>query len=215
MSRKKAEKSNVHLGIFTDRSADYNLAILETLLPEEATSWQIAENLQKKRKPCDNIEAIYYRTQKIYSVIQRKTGRLADLKRKGYIVEKNGKWKLTKKGLIALSVTNPDLVANEIRTKRNKLLYQFKEEISAIPNETLREPIGIQIDLSKMKPMLAKIDPTEFLTMLLEEAKMLLLEGIELDRISEQDFLDLLKGRRSLQEKVTQIVEEIEKNGSS
>jgi len=66
-----------------------------------------------------------------------------------------------------------------------------------------------------MKPMLAKIDPTEFLTMLLEEAKMLLLEGIELDRISEQDFLDLLKGRRSLQEKVTQIVEEIEKNGSS
>ena len=97
MSRKKAEKSNVRIGIFTDKSANYNLAILETLLPQEATSWQIAETLQKEKKPCDNIEANYYRTQKIYSVIQRKTGRLADPKTKVTLLRKTGNGNLPRR----------------------------------------------------------------------------------------------------------------------
>jgi len=94
-------------------------------------------------------------------------------------------------------------------------LTLFKEEVSRIPNDTIMEPLGIQIDLSKLKPLLIKIDLAEFLSMLLEEARALLLKGIELDRIEEEEFIDLLKGRRSLQEKVSTTVAEMKNNDSN
>jgi hypothetical protein len=214
MSRKKAEKNNIRIGIFSDKSAKYNLAILETLLPQKATAWQIAEALQKKINPAENKEVRFYRTQKVYSVIQRKKGRLNDLRDKGYIKEQDGNWKLTKKGLIALNIKKPDLVANEIIANKEKLLTLFKEEVDRMPNDTIKQPLGIQIDLSKLKPLLVKIDPADFLSMLLEEARALLLKGIELDRIEEEEFIDLMKGRKSLQEKVSKTVSEMKNNDS-
>jgi hypothetical protein len=214
MSRKRAEKNNIRIGIFSDKSAKYNLAILETLLPQKATAWQIAETIRKK-KPIEDKEAAFYRTQKVYSVIQRKKGRLNDLKDKGYIKEEDGNWKLTQKGLIALNIKKPDLVANEIKANRERLLTLLREEVSKMPNDTIKEPLGIQIDLSRLKPLLAKIDPAEFLSILLEEARALLLKGIELDRIEEKEFIDLMKGRKSLQQKVSKKVEEMKNNESN
>ncbi len=195
MSRRNAEKSNIQIGIFSDKSAEYNQAILETLLPKEATAWQIAEALQKKRNPVVDKEARFYRTQKVYSVIQRKKGRLSELKNKGYIKERDGKWSLTKKGWIALSVKKPDLVKNELQAKEYTLLEQFKKEVSSLPDDTITHPFGIQIDLGKIKLALEKMNPTQLLTILLEEAKALLLEGVELDRISEEDLLNLVMSK--------------------
>jgi hypothetical protein len=185
-----------------------------TLLPQKATAWQIAETIRKK-KPIEDKEAAFYRTQKVYSVIQRKKGRLNDLRAKGYIKEEDGNWKLTKKGLIVLNIKKPDLVANEIKVNKEELLTLFREEVDRIPDDTLKEPLGIQIDLSKLKPLLSKIDPAEFLLMLLEEARALLLKGIELDRIEEEEFIDLMKGRRSLQEKVNKTVSEMKNDDSN
>jgi hypothetical protein len=199
MSRKKKEKSNIHIGIFSGKSVNYNLAILETLFQEQATAWQIAGTLQKKINPSEKKEVRLYRTQKIYSVIQRKSGRLADLKSKGYIIEANGKWKLTKKGLIALSIKKPDLVASGLQASKDTLATIFKEYVNAIPNETIREPLGIQIDLSKIKTYLEGIDPTSILRTILEESSILLSHGIELDSISEEDLLDLVMIRSATQ----------------
>jgi hypothetical protein len=107
-------------------------------------------------------------------------------------------------------------VANEIEANKEKLLTLFKEEVGRMPNDTIKEPLGIQIDLSKLKPLLANIDPADFLLMLLEEARALLLKGIELDRIEEEEeFIDLMKGRRSLQEKVNKTVAEMKNNDSN
>jgi hypothetical protein len=195
MSCKYAEKGNIPIGIFSGKSAEYNLAILETLLPKEATAWQIAEALQKKRNPVVDKEARIYRTQRIYSVIQRKTGRLNDLKNKGYIKERDGKWSLTKKSLVALNIEKPELVANELQAEKHTLLEQFKKEVNSLPDDTVTHPFGIQVDFAKLKPVLAKMNPTELLVVLLEEAKALLLEGIELDRISEEDLLNLVMFR--------------------
>ena len=195
MSRKKKEKSNIHIGIFSGKSVNYNLAILETLFQEQATAWQIAGTLQKKINPSEKKEVRLYRTQKIYSVIQRKSGRLADLKSKGYIIEANGKWKLTKKGLIALSIKKPDLVASGLQASKDTLATIFKEYVNAIPNETIREPLGIQIDLSKIKLSLQEMNPTSFLRTLLEESRALLSEGIELDRISAEDLFYMAMAR--------------------
>jgi len=162
---------------------------------KEATAWQIAKTLQKELKPTENKEAGSRRTQNIYSVIQRKKGRLSELKNKGYIKERDRKWSLTKKGLIALNVKKPDLVTKELQAKEHTLLEQFKKEVSSLPNDTITHPLGIQIDFAKLKPALAKMNPTELLAILLDEAKALLLEGIELDRISEEDLLNLVKFR--------------------
>jgi len=195
MSRRNAEKSNIQIGIFSDKSAKYNLAILETLFSKEATAWQIAKALQKELKPTKNEEASSRRTQNIYSVIQRKKGRLNELKDKGYIKERDKKWSLTKKGLIALNVKKPDLVAKRLQATKDTFLEQFEKEVSSLPNDTITHPLGIQIDFAKLKPALAKMNPTELLAILLEEAKALLLEGIELDRITEEDLLNLVKFR--------------------
>jgi hypothetical protein len=199
MSRKKTEKSNIHIGIFSGKSTNYNLAILETLFQKQATAWQIAGTLQKRINTSEQKDARFYRTQKIYSVIQRKSGRLADLKSNGYIVEKNGKWKLTKKGLIALSIKRPDLVASGIQASEDTLATIFKEYVNAIPNETLREPLGIEIDLSKIKSYLEELDPTSILRKILEESRILLSHGVELDTISEEDLLDIIMVRSARQ----------------
>jgi len=196
MSRRKTEKSNIHIGIFSGKSSNYNLAILETLFQKQATAWQIAVALQKKKiNPSEEKEARFYRAQKIYSVIQRKSGRLTDLKSKGYIIETEGKWKLAKKGLVALSIKRPDLVASGLQASENSMLTKFREQVNALPNETIREPLGIQIDLSKIKLSLQEMNPTSFLRTLLEESRALLSEGIELDRISAEDLFYMAMAR--------------------
>ncbi len=206
MSRKKAIESNSYnIGIYAGKSAIYNLAILEILCQDSATSWEIAEALQKKVNPVENKEVRFYRTQKIYSVIQRKKGRLDDLKSKGYIEEDSGKWSLTKKGLIALSVKNLDLVVKEIQSKKNTIVTRLKENVEAMPNE-IREPLGVKVDITKAKPRLAAIDPSQVLTLILEEARALVSKGIDLDRISEEDLVDLVRARRSFLEKVRKLV---------
>ena len=195
MSRRKTEKSDIHIGIFSGKSSNYNLAILETLFQKQATAWQIADILQKKINPSGKKEVRFYRTQKIYSVIQRKSGRLTDLKSKEYINETEGKWKLAKKGLIALSIKKPDLVASGLQASENIMLTKFKEQVNALPNDTIKEPLGIQIDLSKIKLSLQEMNPTSFLRTLLEESRVLLSEGIELDRISAEDLLYMAMAR--------------------
>jgi hypothetical protein len=210
MSHKRTKKSNIHIGIFSGKSVNYNLAILETLFQKQATTWEIADTLQKKQNPSGEKEVTFYRKQKIYSVIQRKSGRLADLKSKGYINESGKKWKLTKKGLIALSIMNPNLVASGLQASKDTLSAQFKEYVNSMPDETIREPLGIQMDLSKIKPYLEGIDPTYMLRMILEEAKVLLTKGIELDSISEQDLLDIIMSRAISQGK--RIVDEARTN---
>jgi hypothetical protein len=195
MSRRKTEKSDIHIGIFSGKSSNYNLAILETLFQKQATAWQIAVTLQKKINPNEKKEIRFYRTQKIYSVIQRKSGRLTDLKSKEYIKETEGKWKLAKKGLIALSIKKPDLVASGLQASEDIMLTKFKEQVNALPNETIKEPLGIQIDLPKIKLSLQEMNPTSFLRTLLEESRVLLSEGIELDRISAEDLFYMAMAR--------------------
>ena len=192
MSRKKAEKSNIpQIGIFNDkdkRTATYNLSILEALLSRGAIAWQIAEILHRKNNPAidkEVDEVKRYRTQKIYSVIQRKGGRLDDLKNKGYLEEENGVWSLTKKGFIALSIKKPDLVNNEIQKNENALQELFR---TAMPNGVKKVALGIYIDFSEIKPNFEKMDKLSLFHEFIEEAKTLLSEGIDLDRISESNF---------------------------
>ncbi|MGD0496700.1 MAG: hypothetical protein ABSB28_11810 [Candidatus Bathyarchaeia archaeon] len=206
MSRKKAKKSNTpQIGIFIDKkSANYNRLILEILFSQQMEAWQIAEAILRKKDP--NIskeikEVRRYHTQKIYSVIQRKNGRLEDLRNKGYIGEENGVWNLTKKGFIALSIEKPDLVNNEIQKNKNLLLESFQKRITSMPNGMAKVALGIHIDFSEIKPYFEKVDKLSLFHMFIEEAKTLLSEGIELDRISESDFEAIVMNKLSFSKK--------------
>jgi hypothetical protein len=201
MSRKDAHKSNTQeIGIFADKkSSHYNKLILEALLSEELSAWKIAETLKEiiatTSKEQSTLEKRYH-TQKIYSVIQRKSGRLNDLKSKGYINEHDGKWRLSTKGLIALCISKPDLVTS-------KLKKEFQEQFLKAMNEMPEElTMGMKVDSSNIKPYLDKMNQTKELEVIVEEAKMLISYGIELDRISERDLLGLIKGQKSFQNKV-------------
>lgn len=213
MSPKKTEKSNTNIGIFSAKSAKYNLAILETLLAKEATAWQIAEKLQKKINPSENQEVRFYRTQKVYSVIQRKKGRLNDLRDKGYIIEKNGKWAITRKGLIAVSVVKPELVNRIIDSNKAKFI-----ELSASYTGKARTVFGLEIDLSQFKPLFEQIDFEYTYHLIVEEAKILLSSGFELDRINEDDFLSIVYSALITKGKIAELINKFvkgSKNGSS
>jgi hypothetical protein len=219
MSRKTMKKSDVvskndnpQVGIFTDknkRTVTYNRLILQILLTESLEARPLAKKIKEIMNPKQIKETKLEkrdRIQKIYSVIQRKNkGRLDDLKSKGYIVDENGKWSLTKKGLIALSVENLEIVTKEIQAQNNNIIARLKERVEEMPNE-MREPLGVKVDITEAKPRLARIDPSKVLIIMLEEARALISKGIDLDRISEEDLEDLVRARRSFLEKVIKLV---------
>jgi hypothetical protein len=168
-------------------------------------AWQIAEALLRKKDPDFNKEikeVKRYHTQKIYSVIQRKNGRLEDLRNKGYIEEKEGIWQLTAKGILALHLIEPELVTNKLQAEKDQYLGEFKQKTSTMSG-VLKEPFGIQIDLSQMREGLGKtltylFEESGFFPLFIEEAKALIDEGVDLDRIGEDTFLILILQRKRL-----------------
>lgn len=215
MSRKRTEKSNsCHIGIFSDKSADYNLAILEILYSVGgATAWQIAEKLQKKVNPIpgnpDKI-VIRYKTQLIYSVIQRKEGRLNDLVNKKYITECEGLYRLTNKGNIALAIKKPEILENLEDKERIQAIETFREVTVNIPEDTAKGPLGIYVDRSEFKKDLSKFldhltDNPDIFKLIIEETKQVLYGGIDLDRVEEYTLISLLMNRRRARELVKDI----------
>lgn len=187
----------VQIGIFTDKSATYNLAILEILDKlDHATAWQIAKRIVERQKPIPNKD-METRSRRIYSVIQRKTGRLNDLASKGYIRENEGLWELTEKGSIALAIKKPEVLAELENANRNRVYYeQVTKTINAMPEETLKAPFGISVNTTETKQDLLTVveqlknDPQGF-KIFVEETKEVLF-GIDLDRIDKFTLFSLL-----------------------
>lgn len=83
------------LGIFQGKKKLYNTLILKSLATGSKTTKQIAEYLYDNghEKGTNRGNEV----KKIYSVIDRAGGRLAELSIKGYIIRKNLLWGLSKK----------------------------------------------------------------------------------------------------------------------
>ena len=217
MSRKGAKssdsvsESNVpQIGIFTEkgRTATYNRLILQVLTTTGGLeTYQLVEKLKEIMSSTDIQETKLekrYRVQKIYSVIQRKNGRLNDLKSKGYIKEENGKWDITKKGLIAVSIDKPELV--------NKILQSNKEKFYELSNSMTgkaRTIFGMEINLAEIRPLFKKIDFAHVYQLIVEEAKVLLLSGFELDRIDENDFLGIVYNALLTKGKIAEVAKKM------
>jgi len=197
MSRKKAKQSNTRIGIFTGKSALHNLGILKTLYKlKAATAWQIAKNLSNT--PEMSKEALDYRARHLYSIIQRKEGRLADLENKGYIKQQEGLWEPTLKGSIALGIKNPEILERELQTETKSYVFnQYKESFNTIPDKQIKKPFGISINLSETRRDLNKLmdqisnNPAVF-KITLNETEAMLRDGIDLDQIKEGTLVTLL-----------------------
>jgi len=209
MTRKKVKKSNI-IGIFTDKSATYNLAILETLDKlNRATAWQIAKKIAEKQKPIPNKD-METRSRRIYSVIQRKSGRLNDLADKGYIKENEGLWELTVKGSIALAIKEPEILIALENASKNRVYYeQVTQTINTMPEEVLAAPFGLSVNLAKTKQDFLKTletlknNPAVF-RIFVEETKKLLADGVNLDRINEFTLFSLLQNRENVKKLLEQ-----------
>src|SRR5271157_217269 len=200
MSRRKTKKSNT-IGIFKDKSREYNLAILRELYSRGAAkAWQLAERIQKKRNPgLTNKAEIFVEKQAIYSVIQRKKGRLEDLAAKGYIEESDGLWMLTLKGNLELSLQQDiqkelESVGSEVT---DEAIGVFRRRVETIPDGTIRAPFGLSFDRGRSKEDMLRMaqhimkNPSVFRALAME-IQNLVDEGIDLDRIDENQLVILL-----------------------
>jgi hypothetical protein len=226
MSRKSSKKSDStsksslpQIGIFREggRTAMYNRLILKVLLDGDLEARPLAGKIKEIMSPSDAKESVLekrYRVQKIYSVIQRKNGRLNDLKNKGYVAEMDGVWDITKKGLIALSIEEPELVQSIIKQNKEKLAEMLNSGSYEVTNV-----FGLKIDLSELKPYFKQIDFGLIFKLIVDESKVLLQSGFELDRIQEGDFLGIVYNALLTKGKISEIMKKImsadegEKNG--
>jgi len=183
--------------IFEGKQATYNKAILETLLTEGSMSaWQLAKEITPKipgvQRTMGSTE-----TQKVYSVLVRNDGRLENLKSNEYInlSQDSQKWEIAVKGMIAICIKKPQLKPLINPQYWNE---QIVGDIK-IPKEKMEIPLlGITIDgkvwgknlsnlLNKLKAGNMSINDS-----IVDHAKKLVDEGINLDKISTKSLMILL-----------------------
>ncbi len=199
ISRKKPQKSNIVIGIFTGKEAAYHLAILKTLYKlNNATAWQIAKTITEAKKPILNKDIRETKSRKIYSVIQRKNGRLNELAGKGYIEANEGLYELTIKGYVALAIKDPAIVDAE---NKDQSVEKFREIIKDMPEDVANLPLGINVNRSEYKKGIGlfldnvKSKPEVFKA-IVEETKEVLAQGVDLDRIDIFTLVSLLMNRK-------------------
>jgi len=204
----------LYIGIFQEKKPGYNKLILETLLTEgDLNAWEIAKHICRIRNPNVLPEILYSRSQKIYSVIQRKKGRLEDLEYKGYIYynldKANGKWSLTLKGSMAILCLKPEL-SRMVHPSYNMSIRfsRLFKAMGPVPNK-ISMPFGGEIDGSVVKGFLSWLKP-EFTkpnlsSLLVEATKNLVAEGIDLDRIKNEKFIMLLANEHARLSKLRKV----------
>jgi hypothetical protein len=183
--------------IFEGKQAIYNKTILEALLIEgPMTTWQLAKKITPKIKTVKRTLSST-ETQKVYSVLIRKDGRLNDLKFKEYVIfdEENQKWEVAAKGLFAICIEKPQLKPLiNLKYWNTRIIGDFK-----FSKEKIEVPFaGITINGKKFEKCISflldkmKAKSTFFIEKTIEYVKKLIDEGINLDKISTKSLLHLL-----------------------
>lgn len=185
--------------IFTGKQATYNIQILETLLLKgEMTAWQLAKYIAPNIKTLKRTKHSTT-TQKVYSVLLRKGGRLNDLKMKEYITFNNAsrKWRLAVKGALAVWIKNP-----ELKTKLSNKYYNTSMFNNLNFPEKMKLPfLGFTMNGKKFERGMSQlvkhleVNKTKIISSLAEEAEKCIEEGINLDKIKTKSLMILLVQR--------------------
>lgn len=209
MSRKKAKKSNVRIGIFEGKRGRNNQAILEVLWEQQdhaLTGWEIAKGMLNKLKPTSDREKAEYRTRNIYSVIQRNDGRLSELQKKNYIFTENRKYRLSWwKGRIAVFIQNPRILEKVDMETYTQAFSLMRRNMKTPPDQEIKLPFGMTLSVKggefrkSIEQFLTHLqnDPL-LIRLVVDETKQLLKQGIDLDLVTDENLVALLAGRKAI-----------------
>lgn len=203
------------IGIFKGKKADYNQRILEILYEEgnPLTAWEIAKILQNKFKQTTNTKAAQQTTHDIYSVIQRKDGRLQELREKKYIIFEKGKWSLSFwKGRIAVFMKNPQLLDRLDIETYNRGIALMREKLRSPPNTTKKLPFGITLsvkgnefrkDFERVLTLLT--NDSSFIRLMVDEIQQIR-RSIDLDQINDEALVALLINRKKVKKELKRLM---------
>ena len=187
-----SKKQEFPIPIFSVGKEDhiiYNKLILKTLLTKgESKPWELAMEIAPKI-PSLNETIQSTKTQKAFSVLIRKDGRLDDLTRKEYIRKnERQKYELRLKGLAAILTLEPDLAP--------KLSSYYRSEVIKFrPDDLDIQPfLSYEGRNSKaLEDLYSGIEKNpRFYVILAEQTRKMILKGINLDAIREEDFGTML-----------------------
>lgn len=172
----------LRIGIFEGKKARYNRQILKILIENKPLKpWQIAKKMAK-----GSME----KTQDIYSnLIRKRSGRLRELKNKGYIKRlKGGYYSPALKGIIAILVYEKNLPKIP-EFYKNLLNLKFPSKIK-VPFFEI-EVNGKKFEKA-FKEFADSLDYKEGWQTLKEMTRSFLEYGLDLDAISNEDLLNLI-----------------------
>lgn len=182
------------LGIFQGKKEEYNKLILKSITTGPKTTKQVSEyiylNRAEKPKPKDNKEN---EVRTIVSIVSRKKSRLEELESKNYIIHENNLWHLTNKGT-CVALTLYDRVAEVYPHIQSEL--PSNSEMRAIMNRLhgVSRFLDVMISKGKISRAVKFGTSISFFQAVKDSTNLLIQQGVDLDRASEQGFSAMLMG---------------------
>lgn len=217
------------IGIFTGREKVYNKFVLKTLFekPNPMKGWDIAKEVYNCLTENNSLPKRwkglhwYSITQKIYSVLIRKNGRLGDLRKKGYvggIKEGNSTvWYLTAKGAIATLILDKKLIGEVSELAKNhdhiQSLHNYTELLKKKGALSKLAAFGLIVNLdsnqfiSYYEKFAKKFSTIDGLRSYLSTVESLIKDGLDLDSIRIDTLILLMASSEKTQEWLNNILE--------
>jgi len=178
------------IGVFEGRKGTYNMAILEVLLRYgPLTNWEISKKLCQLVKEAPGPD--FYQSQKIFSVIARKQGRLEELDQKEYIVSQDGKWELCFPKGLAILIKKPEIGPDMNVYYLRKPPFNFPKFKQV---KKLKLPFGLKLQVdpkqleSAINNFMASLNIRKVHSFMARRLHDLIQEGIDLDRIRNENL---------------------------
>jgi len=169
----------------------YNRLVLEILFREgELGAWELAKKISEKGWQIKTLKKTESSTitQKIYSVLIRKEGRLPDLTTKQYIkLNERIKYELGIKGLAAILIKEPGIASQMSSYYTSEQVFLNKQDLSFSPFSIFTEDVKALEDVMKR----IYTNP-RFYSFFAEHVKAMIIRGTNLDSISEDNLMNMV-----------------------
>ncbi len=201
------QKSNkiMKVGILQGKKALYNQLILQSLVLGKKTTMEISAYIAQNDSKCKTC------VKSIFSIIDRKGGRLQELSEKHYIEREEKKWGLTIKGIHIALFQSENLLDQFLSVLPLKDYDNI--DLDTIKQNIMLPPIlSRYINVKKFKnKYMEYVFSKQFWINRLRIAGNMINAGVDLDKLSEMEFYSMV-GNLTLDE-VQTLIEPLLKKG--
>ncbi len=183
------------LGIFLGKKATYNQQILKALATGPKITWQLAEYIYLNRGTLPTNKLNKNKIRSINKTLCFKEGRLNELKKKEYIIKKEGIYDLTNKGR-AVSLTLFDDLSQIMPLIKDynpsEVIEKIEEAFTGLFGEFVTRQKGFQNLLSVFnKPFFSQL----LIQTMRDFTNKMIKDGVNLDNMSDKEF-EMLEANR-------------------